>query len=194
MQTDIRDSLSLLHNSILNISNFSFSLKESDSWNLKMASIKSSEELGELSESVLVLSGNMPHKTLGEHPFGEVSDNINQIFDVSSFCLNSDPIITYEMVYNSVVSTFELLKDKDMDFLSDFCVNKFIEFRSFHNLMNSDFDETYLYSSLSEVLSLSVSLYLLSSKDNENSINDFCYLLNDHLVKKLAKWKSIQVN
>ena len=69
-----------------------FAIQPRGDWDLDDAILKGAEEQGELSEAILITCGRLPHKTLSEHPTGEIADNLNQLIDVLSFNKEKHPL------------------------------------------------------------------------------------------------------
>lgn len=176
----------------------------SEDWNKFDAVLKGDEEFGELSESVLVSTGRIKHKTLDEKSTGEIADNINQLIDVVSFdekfIKNIDYLIKNQnSFYLHLKESFEDFKDVDFKSLAiqkliDYKKNKdfLVKKETFNDIIRFEYCTKYL-------TEINFILYLVENDIKKEEVNDKIMLtslkeLFDKLETKSNKWKRINSN
>lgn len=185
---------------------FLFASRRNTDWNEFDALMKWDEEFGELSEALMIVSGRITHKTLSEHPVGEIADNINQLMDFVTLTDNktmkSFDFDTSQLNYEEVKWVFQQFTESQ----EHFKLEKSVEFIRSLYLCQRDLRRQ---ARPIEPLSIDLTIYNLvvigiyanlmfekidfntfTESDYENSLN----VISMHIDKKLNKWKGIQTS
>lgn len=186
-----------LYNEITNIIKFAVARDETIDWTFDDASIKATEEIGELSEVILILTGRLPHKSLKEHHLSEIADNINEYIDMISFSFEHYPsqLLSLDMLESSLSNTFDSLSILSIQELNSEILKYYKNIRtSLFSVIEGNINIIKFNANIMIILKLGIALDILVSTTKNTKptclvsvISNISSILNT----KLKKWEGI---
>lgn len=194
----VQSMLIQIHTRLNHIMNFA--IQPRGDWTLNDAIIKGVEELGELAETVLITCGRLTHKTLPEHPSGEIADNINQLIDVLSFNEEKYPLDIHLQsleAYKLIESIEEIGCPENTDPIINATIETFLAYKRTKNTFDEEPCHILFNALIENLVILNCLLMAVHEKITIDNINDRFFLktntyLSSHLQKKFNKWKKIE--
>jgi NTP pyrophosphatase (non-canonical NTP hydrolase) len=177
-----------------------FAIQPRGDWDFDDAILKGIEEQGELAEAILITCGRLPHKTLSEHPTGEIADNINQLIDVLSFNEEKYPLnvdIQSLEAHEIVSYAKEIICPAHKNPMNNAAVVTFKGYLNTKNAFNENPSHLLLNALVENLVILNCFIVAVHDKKEINDIDDTFFdnancKLATELFKKHKKWKGIE--
>jgi NTP pyrophosphatase (non-canonical NTP hydrolase) len=178
-----------------------FSKTTHNQWDLYSSILKLDEEFGELSEVILVVGGQLSHKTLKEKALGEIADNIIQCCCIASYNSDIDFYLNdikhnYFVQFQSLVNELNAVKEQSLKDLLYFYHKKY---RNSKTTLISGVDVASLECFRESLFGLVVMGVILTAMEENKEANDisleYCSntvnILLEQMEFKLNKWNKI---